>query len=176
MLVLALANTIYWNGVYDANLDHMVGVRIQAAHYLRESIPISETVAASDVGALRFEGQRTIIDLGGLIEPSAREWFRSGEIDTYLMQSGVRFVAFPGRIGSMEEGCLDIAEIMGLTSSRLIDLSFLRAYEIDYQRWKQGYLPTGNYQASVAIYEVLYKTSAGGLNERQIQGVENAKD
>ena len=70
LTVIAFANTLYWNKVYDANLEHMLQVRISAADYIRENIPQSEKCAAYDVGAIRFYSGRPIIDLGGLIDPS----------------------------------------------------------------------------------------------------------
>ena len=157
LAVLGLANTIYWNGVYDANLDHMVNVRIAAARFLREAIDPEEPCAASDIGALRYHSRRPILDLGALLEPSAKEWFEKGAVDEFLIQYGVTCVVFPGRAGAADDGWFDFAQIMGLTTSPLLELDMLRAFEIDRDRWLKGYLPTSNYQASVAVYRISRK-------------------
>ena len=155
LIVIAAANTIYWNGVYDANLDHMENVRIAAAHYIRDSIPLEDVCAASDVGAIRYHSDRHIVDLGGLIDPDAYQWFAKGASDQYIVNNGIEFMAIPGRIGALEEGWLDIADIMGITISPLFKMDPVAIFEIDYERWLQGYLPTTNYQESVVIYQLV---------------------
>ena len=155
LVIIAAVNTVYWNGVYDANLDHMKNVRIAAAHYIRDHIPVEDLCAASDVGALRYHSGRPILDLGGLIDPDAHTWFSQGASDRYLVKNGVDWLALPGQIGATEEGWLDIAEILGLTTSHLFRMDAVAVFEIDYERWLQGYLPTTNYQATVVVYRLV---------------------
>jgi hypothetical protein len=154
LMTVAFANTLYWNGVYDANLDHMHDVRIMAARFVRDTFPSRQLCAAYDVGALRYYSQRPILDLGGLIDPSAVRVFESGAADQYLLDHGVSCLVLPGRTGRTDEGWFDFARILGLTTSRLIKLHLVNAFEIDRRRWLQGYLPTVNYQASVTVYRV----------------------
>jgi hypothetical protein len=154
LLVIAAANTIYWNHVYDANLEHMLNVRIAAAQYVRNQFP-DVNVAAFDVGVLRFYSQRPITDLGGLIDPLLGEVYRSdGHIDRYLAERYVRYVILPGQAGATEQGWFDFAREMGLTTSPFFTLHEERVFAIDYQRWLLGYLPTNNYQATVTIYRL----------------------
>ncbi len=152
--LIAVANTIYWNGVYDANLDHMQNVRLRAAQFLRETFP-TEQCAAFDVGALRYYSQRPIVDLGGLLDPALGQRFLSGEFDSYLMEHGVTCVFLPGRANTTSEGWFDFATAIGLGTSPLFTACQLNAIEIDHDRWLQGYLPTNNYQASVTVYRLL---------------------
>jgi len=154
LVVIAFANSLYWNRVYDANLDHMLNVRIQAAQFIRRSLPSGDLCAAFDVGALRYFSERPIVDLGGLIDPNAAQVFESGAADRYLLERGVSCLILPGRSGRADEGWFDFARILGLSTSRLLELHLVRAFEIDRQRWLLGYLPTVNYQASVAVYRV----------------------
>ena len=154
LVVIAFANSLYWNRVYDANLDHMQNVRIQAAQFVRHSVPAADLCAAYDVGALRYYSQRPILDLGGLIDPNATSVFESRTADRYLLERGVSCVILPGRAGHSDEGWFDLARILGLSTSPLVDLHLIKAFEIDRQRWLLGYLPTVNYQASVAIYKM----------------------
>jgi hypothetical protein len=154
LVAMALANSLYWNRVYDANLDHMQNVRIQAAEFVRNSLPAADLCAAYDVGALRYYSQRPILDLGGLIDPNAPHIFESGTADRYLLQRGVSCVVLPGQAGRTDEGWFDFAGILGLSTSPLIDLRLVRVFEIDRAQWLLGYLPTANYQASVAVYQM----------------------
>ena len=45
-------------------------------------------------------------------------------------------------------------DIMGFDETERIIIEPIKDYEIDYDRWLLGYLPTNNYQASVNIYKV----------------------
>ncbi|MBI3244734.1 MAG: hypothetical protein HYZ49_20850 [Chloroflexi bacterium] len=163
LALIATANTMYWNDVYDANLDHMQRVRIRSAALLRERF-LAEQCAAFDIGALRYYSRRPLVDLGGLIDPALGEWFRAGELDRYLMERGVTCVFLPGRAGAVSEGWFDFAAYMGLGTSPLFSTCQLEVIEIDYDRWLLGYLPTNNYQASVTVYRLTpgEPASAGG--------------
>ncbi|MCK4977993.1 MAG: hypothetical protein KAS36_13755, partial [Anaerolineales bacterium] len=152
LTIIAVANTVYWNKVYDANLEHMLKVRIAAADYIREQIPEDVTCAASDVGALRFYSQRPLVDLGGLIDPGLSQWYLTGKLDQYLIDNEVTCLALPGLIDTSEGGVFDIAKELGFSQSSLFDLRQDKVFEINHQRWLFGYLPTINYQATVAIY------------------------
>lgn len=152
--VIALANTIFWNQVYDSNIDHMLNVRIAAGDYIREQIPLSETCAAFDVGALRFYGQRPLVDLGGLVDPDLMEWYRTGRFDQYLVENNVKCLVIPGRSGMPDDGIIDILRESGLSQSKLFDLELVHVFQIDRERWLVGYQPTINYQATVTIYKL----------------------
>jgi hypothetical protein len=155
LLVIAVANTAYWNRVYDANLDHMKQVRIAAARFLRDGFPEDAVCAAFDVGALRYYGERPLVDLGGLIEPEVARWYRAEAVDRYLVEQGVTCLAVPGRAGRQEEGWFDLVAILGLDETARLRLAPVRVFEIDHERWLLGYLPTTNYQASVVVYRLL---------------------
>lgn len=154
-IVIFVANTIFWNHVYDANLDHMKNVRIPAAIFIRDNFRPDKLCGANDIGALRYHSGRPIFDLGGLIDPNADKWFQRIEFDKYILKNEVDCLALPGRSGTDQEGWLDIAEILGLTTSSLFKMDQVAIFEIEYERWMEGYLPTSNYQASVVIYRLL---------------------
>lgn len=155
LLLIASANTLYWNRVYDANLEHMHNVRIAAARYVTGQIPTGEPIAVFDVGVMRFYTGRPIIDLGGLIDPLLGQVYKTdGRIDRYLAEQGALWVILPGRTGTTEEGWFDFARGMGVTDSPLFEIQQAQVFEIDPQRWLLGYLPTNNYQATVTIYRL----------------------
>jgi hypothetical protein len=154
LFIIALANTILWDKVYEANLEHMVNVRIAAADYIRERIPQEEICGATDIGALRYFSQKQIADLGGLIDPNIGHWYLEGKSDQYLVENGITCLALPGQAGSTTDGVIDIAKELGLTQSKLFTLQQLVVFEIDRERWLLGYLPVINYQATVTVYRL----------------------
>lgn len=157
LFVIALSNGLYWNRVYDANIEHMVEARIAAANYLRENVSRQELCAAFDIGSLRYYSRRPIVEMAALMEPDGADKFLAGDLDDYLVQHGVACLVLPGRTGQASEGILDFASIMGLTESPLFEMELVKVFEIDHDRWLLGYLPTVNYQASVTIYKLRMK-------------------
>jgi hypothetical protein len=155
LLALWGANISYWNGVYDANLDHMVAVRIEAARYVHDTMPPDEVCAGLDIGALRYFTGRPIVDLGGLVDPDIRYWHEQGSIDSYLVGQGTTCLVLPGCPGWEDKGWLDPLRMMGLSTSPLFRMKLVQEFHIDYLRWLQGYLPTTNYQCSVSIYRLI---------------------
>jgi hypothetical protein len=157
LLVIAIANNLYWNRVYDANIEHMLNARIAAAHFVRETFSERDQCAAFDVGSLRYYSQRPLVEIAALIDPQSGAKFFAGGADDYMIEHGVTCLVLPGRTGQQSEGLLDFASIMGLTTSPLFDMELVKVFEIDHDRWLLGYLPTVNYQASVTIYRLKLK-------------------
>ncbi len=154
LFVIALANGLYWNRVYDANIEHMLDARIAAANYVRENFSDGELCAAFDVGSLRYYSGRPLVEVAALMNPDGADKFFAGGADDYLVEHGVTCLVLPGRTGLQSEGILDFASIMGLTDSPLFEMELVKVFEIDHDRWLLGYLPTVNYQASVTIYRL----------------------
>jgi hypothetical protein len=154
LIGIATANTVYWNGVYDANLDHMHNVRIAAAHFVHDNFSPDEQCAASDVGAVRYFSKRPIVDLCGLVDPDAGDRFLEGSYDRYVIENDVDCLVLPGRIGAVDDGWFDHAKVMGFMTTPLFEMHKVAEFEIDRDRWLQGYLSTNNYQATVTIYRL----------------------
>lgn len=157
LVTIAASNTIFWNKVYDANLEHMTKVRIQAALFTREYFLPEEPCAAFDIGAVRYYSQRPILDLAGLLVPDFNELFEAGNIDHYLVDNNAACLILPGRIGVNDDGWFDFAKLLGLVDNPMIKLDLVKVFEIDRDRWLLGYLPTSNYQASVTVYRLDFK-------------------
>jgi hypothetical protein len=155
LVFLLVADGIYWNSVYDANLEHMQNVRIAAARFVRDHVPPKELCTAFDIGAVRFYSERPIIDLYGLVDPEVGDWYYRGEMDRYLAVKGVHCLILPDRPGTTEDGWFDLGTMLKLTTSPLFTPNQLALFEIRQDRWLQGYLPTLNYQAAVTVYHLL---------------------
>ena len=158
LLMITSANLVYWNAVYDANIEHLTKVRIPSANYLQNNISEEDLCAANDIGVLSFYGKRPILDLGGLVNPDIPVIFLQGKLDHYIADNGVTCLILPGRSGTLEDGWFDLAKIMGFADTSIFRLRQIAIFEIDRDRWLQGYLSTNNYQASVTIYQLEYPT------------------
>ncbi|MGB9776688.1 MAG: hypothetical protein ACPL7C_09125 [Anaerolineae bacterium] len=155
LALLLVASGIYWNSVYDANLEHMQNVRIAAARFVRDHVPPDQLCAAFDIGAIRYFAERPIIDLYGLVDPEVGDWFYRGEMDRYLVVKNVRCLVLPDRPGTTEDGWFDLGTMLRLTTSPLLNPYQIALFEIRPDRWLQGYLPTMNYQSAVTVYRLL---------------------
>ncbi|MCP4536753.1 MAG: hypothetical protein GY832_06370 [Chloroflexi bacterium] len=155
LLAITVANSVYWNGVYDANLDHMQNARIAAAHFVRDNVSLEDQCAAFDLGAVRYYGKRPLVDLAGLIDPNAGQRFLEGDFDRYLVENGIDCLILPGRTGATDGGLFDFAEVMGLKTTSLFEMRQVAVFEIDHERWLQGYLPTNNYHNAVTVYRIM---------------------
>jgi hypothetical protein len=166
VLLIAIANNLYWNKVYDANIEHMLNVRIATAHFVRDSLAMNEHCAAFDIGALRYFSQRPIVDIGGLTDPDEQEWFYANKTDLYLMEHGATCLILPGQTNIANDGWLDFLKIMGVNNSPYFKLQQIASFEMDHERWLLGYLPTSNQQKSVIVYRLMREQSVspGGIN------------
>jgi hypothetical protein len=155
--MLVVTDVAFWKGVYDANLEHMRKVRIAAAEFLTTGLPAGSRVAAFDIGALRYFGDKPIIDLGGLTDTAFADYQRRGAVDQYLKDRGATHLALPSRHSTEAVGLYDFAAYLGIDKSPLYTLRELRVFEIDYNRWLRGMQATGNYQPSVRVWEIQWR-------------------
>lgn len=155
LVLIALANTFYWNRVYDANIEHMQKVRIPTADFVRESFSRNELCAVFDIGAVRYFSGRPILDIGGLTNPDDLHWFSENKSDIYLLEKGATCIILPGQTSMQGEGWLDFVEVFGLGNTRYFKLEKSASFEMNSERWLLGYLPTTNQQRSVIIYRIV---------------------
>lgn len=154
---LVVTDVAFWKGVYDANLEHMRHARIAAAQFLTTGLPPGSRVAAFDIGALRYFGDKPIIDLGGLTDTAFAQYQARGAVDQYLKDRGATHLALPSRHSTEAVGLYDFAAYLGIDRSPLYTLHELRVFEIDYGRWLRGMQATGNYQPSVRVWEIQWR-------------------
>jgi len=159
LTVLVGSNLAYWRGVYEANLAHMHQVRIAAARYLATELPPTARVAAFDIGALRYFGERTIVDLGGLTDTDFTTYQAQGRVDQYLKDRRVDYIALPEKHSTDREALFDFAQYLGITQSPMFDLELLASFETDRDLWKRGFDATANYQPAVRVRKVHWRDS-----------------
>ena len=164
LLIIAVANNVYWNRVYDANIEHMVQVRIATANFVRNSLPEKDHCAVFDIGAIRYFSQRPIVDIGGLTDPDGEKWFNENKVDLYLIEHGATCLILPGQTNVEGEGWLNFVKIGGLDSMSNLRLQQIASFDMDHERWLLGYLPTSNQQKSVVVYRLIEAKSGTPSN------------
>jgi hypothetical protein len=157
LVVIAMVGALYWNRVYDADLEHMVTVRIASADYVKANLSPEDLCAAADIGALRYFSRRPIVDIAGLLDPDISRWYLQGKADQFVIQSGITCLVLPGIHGSNSDGVVDILTLFQLGQTGEFQLQRLAILQMDRERWLLGYLPVVNAQASVSIYRVVDK-------------------
>jgi hypothetical protein len=157
LVTIALVNTLYWNRVYDADIEHMLKVRIASADYVKVNIPPADLCAAADIGALRYFSRRPIVDLAGLLDPNIGRWYLEGKSDQFVIQNGITCLVLPGVRSSSTDGVIDIIQLLRLGQTGQFWLQRLAVFQMDRDRWLLGYLPVINAQASISIYRVVEK-------------------
>ena len=157
VLALVVTDVGSWRTVYGANLAHMSRARIAAARYVAEQLPANARVGAYDIGALRYFGERPIIDLGGLTDTAFVHYQQRHQVDQYLKDRGATHLALPARHSTDHKALFDFAAYLGIDKSPLYDLNELAVFEVEHDLWQLGNDPTANYQPSVRVYEIRWK-------------------
>ncbi len=81
---LSLSSVYVWCRITQMSLLHFDRVHISAAKWIAKNTSVDAKISAFDIGALAYFGNREIIDLGGLIDPSAGRAMYEGEIVRYI--------------------------------------------------------------------------------------------
>jgi hypothetical protein len=96
----AAALVFWWLGAqgYARDVQVIESEMVAAATWIRENTPEDAIVAAHDIGALGYFGERQLVDLAGLISPEVIPFIRDEDLlAIYLDESQVDYlVTFPG--------------------------------------------------------------------------------
>jgi hypothetical protein len=96
----AAALVFWWLGAqgYGRDVRVIESEMVAAATWIRENTPVDAVVAAHDIGALGYFGERQLVDLAGLISPEVIPFIRDEEqLARFLDESQADYlVAFPG--------------------------------------------------------------------------------
>lgn len=110
----------FFNGALAISND--VGIiqteMVATARWIQQNTPSDALVAAHDIGALGYFGERQLVDLAGLISPEVAPIIRNEEkLKAYLDGRGVDYlVAFPGWYSSLTSGKLILFQTDGMYS------------------------------------------------------------
>ena len=154
LALLVVVNAAWWRGVYGADCRHMEQVRLASAAYLANDLPADAVVAAHDIGALGWAGQRRILDMGGLIDPAYMQYAAEGRLRDWFIKEGAGYVVLPDKHSTETAGFYDYAAALGLDEAHGFRLVPLAHFENDYEDWKLGAAPTWNALPGVTVYRL----------------------
>lgn len=85
-------------GAYQRDVAFIESEMVQTARWVAKNTPSQARVAAHDIGALGYFGQRELLDLAGLISPEVIPFIRDEtRLESYLdAQQAAYLVTFPG--------------------------------------------------------------------------------
>jgi hypothetical protein len=97
----AIVLVVFWlrgAQVYQRDVAFIEEEMVTSAHWIALNTPSNALVAAHDIGALGFFGQRRLIDLAGLVSPQVIPFIRDEEkLAEFLDEAGAGYlVTFPG--------------------------------------------------------------------------------
>ncbi|MBN1661686.1 MAG: hypothetical protein JXA93_25045 [Anaerolineae bacterium] len=85
-----------WRQAYSDHVAHINRVHAAAGRWIDANLPVDARLAAFDIGALAYFGNREVLDLGGLVEHDfARRYLYPRRVDQYLIEREVDYLALP---------------------------------------------------------------------------------
>lgn len=94
--ICSLALLFHWSRIYAENVDNVNQMDVRMGRWIENNLPLNATVAASDVGAIAFFSERSILDTDGLVTPEVipyvKELGREQGVFQYLVKKKPDFV------------------------------------------------------------------------------------
>ncbi|MBE0643373.1 MAG: hypothetical protein IH600_04785 [Bacteroidetes bacterium] len=154
-LLLAAVTVIGWSALaswtcaWRSSVEHINTVHVRAARWISKHTPPDARIAAYDIGAIGYFSGRTVIDLGGLVQPAAVPYM-NGQIDAYILRSRADYVVMviPYE-GQDAEGYLPRA--LGYGQSGLLTLRRAAAFGIPEKAYQRHISITGNAYPRIVI-------------------------
>jgi hypothetical protein len=164
---------LFWNGVtfrqwrdnYAGHVRHINQIHVRLARWAEEILPPNAVVAAFDIGAIAYFGEREIVDLGGLTDPALLPYLYDGNVVPYLRAHQVTHLAMIiGPTGDHWWGRLGLASP---ALGRDFTVEELRVFEIDpyvqppFNRpFDYVFYPASRY---IGLYEISW-SAAGSMD------------
>ena len=104
--ILVLVFLIIGAFTYAGDVDIIQSEMVQTALWVSQNTPVDSIIAAHDIGALGYWGNRKIIDLAGLVTPEIIPMIRNEQsLSLYLDRKGADYLmVFPGWYGTLTKG------------------------------------------------------------------------
>jgi arabinofuranosyltransferase len=101
LMAVGLLAIIFWfigAGAYARDTQIIETEMVATARWINQNTPASALIAAHDIGALGYFGQRKILDMAGLVSPQVIPFIRDeARLQAWLTDSGADYlVTFPG--------------------------------------------------------------------------------
>jgi len=117
-----------WQTNYADHVRHINEIHVRLARWVDDNLPQDAIVAAYDIGAISYMGNREIVDLGGLVDPDLLPYLYDGDIVAYLRAHGVTHLAMIG--GSSGEHWWGLLGLAPPALGEIFQVEELQAFEI----------------------------------------------
>ena len=93
-VIAATIACINWSNLYHNNIRQIASEYIEMADWASTNTPKTATIAAFDVGILKYISGRHVIDLGGIISRNTHECLATRSCGQFLYNSGADYIMY----------------------------------------------------------------------------------
>ncbi len=114
-----LPSAVDWQRAYADHVWQINEVHVQAGRWIDAHAPADAVVAAFDIGAVAYFGQRETLDLGGLVDADfTRRYLYPGRVPEYLREHQVDYLAMV-ETGGQTNSLSDKLKLTGASAAGL---------------------------------------------------------
>ena len=139
-----LLSLTVWHIAVKDSIGHINETHGHAATWLRKHTPSGTVVASYDIGRISFDSNRTVLDLGGLVDPAYLPYLKESEAPRYILDKSVDFLVLPSG---------EYPYALGFTD--LYSYEEDAAYCTPTRMWLIGLAYTGNAEQCQFIYRIV---------------------
>ncbi len=93
-VIAAMITCINWSHLYHNNIRQISDEYIQMANWASGNTPSNATIAAFDVGILKYVSGRNVVDLGGIISTKTHECLTERSCGQFLYNSNADYIMY----------------------------------------------------------------------------------
>jgi hypothetical protein len=156
LMILSSISLVRWRGWQDCAVTHINRAEVAMAKLVAR-LPPEARVASFDVGAMSYFSGRTILDLGGLVDPDLAQLLWAGQTSTYLRRKAIDYVVLPVTLSDDYPGVLNFRYRLGLMDDPSLDLVPIAFRDSPVDVWLPGMSAVGNASPRQGLYRVRWK-------------------
>jgi hypothetical protein len=146
LVIAGAASLRTWRTVTIDGIAHINDTHGKMAQWMLQNLPANASVAAFDIGRISYTWDRSLLDLGGLVDPSYVPYLTSGHIPEYLMEHHVQYVVLPSKA----------ADEFGFTHDPSLTMTKLSEFCSPYAPWIIGFRYTIHAMECQELYQLHY--------------------
>ena len=150
LIVAGAASLRTWRIVTIDGIGHINDTHGRMGEWMLQNLPADADVAAFDIGRVSYIWNRSLIDLGGLVDPSYVPYLTSDHIPKYLEEHQIRYVVLPSKA----------AEEFGFTHDKSLVMTKLSEFCSPYAPWIVGFRYTIHAMECQELYQLHFTPSA----------------
>lgn len=122
IILCLLPKTVIYREVFAWNVAHINRVHVAAGKWVFTHLPEDAVLAAFDIGAVKYFGNRQTLDLGGLLDINfVHRYLYPAKVTEYLYENGASYLVMPEPI----RGQPDLKTRLGFYSEEQVKKAYL---------------------------------------------------